>query len=300
MHAIHLPDLIGKTQDDPLLQQFIQQYGLVNYWLTDEAKQDWESRYPDETYEIPDFMPEHYVLDPENFIVELLTQPTGANTPRTIASVSLRAGNPCTLPYGLSFDHDVSAFSVGELTEQSRHTVDNTVHCAKSFWQDGLCIDIVYREPEHRLQFLRISPVDEKQLAQRRFHASIKTQKRNIVDTVDHILGDWANDNPVHRWRERMHDGDATFDENNLALADAEIAAFIEKIRLAVGKKSPTQIVNALKDCVKRLNRLSRKHGHFIETSEREELVPYLNAIVSATGLQFEEGFDPTFEWREW
>jgi hypothetical protein len=48
------------------------------------------------------------------------------------------------------------------------------------------------------------------------------------------------------------------------------------------------------------LNKLTKKMGGFIETSEREELVPYIEKVVKAAGLQIPQALDITLEWRDW
>jgi hypothetical protein len=48
------------------------------------------------------------------------------------------------------------------------------------------------------------------------------------------------------------------------------------------------------------MNKINKKHDHFIETLEREELSNFINSIVRKTGLETDSNIDITEEWREW
>jgi hypothetical protein len=94
--------------------------------------------------------------------------------------------------------------------------------------------------------------------------------------------------------------GDQIFTEENLAASQAVLDAFLAEVQTAAAKKSPTQLFATVKTVVKSLNKLTKKMGYFIETNEREELVPYIENVVKAAGLHIPQGLDITLEWRDW
>ena len=306
--GINLPDLIGRSESNVLVQEFIRRYGLVDYDQTEEAKRAYEERYPDQSFDALNVdilktlgrFSVSYVLDPINWIVDLHVEARQMGGVLSVTDVSVRPGYEGKLPYGLAFDTDVSSFAVGRVLEKNRQINEGIVSHSRAFFFDNLSIAIVFEEPSNCLTFLRIEAIAPADLARLRFHDGLEAQKANLVESVEGCLESWQKTNPVRRWRQRMADGDTSFNSTNLDLADAEINAFFASIRQAVKKQSPSQIINALKKTVKNLNRLNRNHGCFIETGEREELALFLQDVLRATGLQFEEGFDVTQEWRDW
>ena len=95
-------------------------------------------------------------------------------------------------------------------------------------------------------------------------------------------------------------DGDTMFTEAALLASEEELNTFTDNVKTAIAKRSPTQLVNALKKTIKNFNKLTRRHNHFIETQEREELASYLQQVLLDAGLRFDEKFDVTLEWRDW
>jgi hypothetical protein len=94
--------------------------------------------------------------------------------------------------------------------------------------------------------------------------------------------------------------GDQYFTEENLAASHNVLDAFLAEVETAASKKSPTKLLAAVKNVVNALNKLTKKMANFIETNEREELVPYIHHVVKTAGLQIPDALDLTQEWRDW
>lgn len=311
MNHIHLPDLIGRPETDPLVQSFIQQYHLVEYEKTADAREHHEANHSDTSYD--EFLASiaklgirgtvHYVRDTPQWTIDLeVTNRATSDAHLSVDRVSLwRPGIAVLLPFGLTWDTDVSELSIGRLLDARTYLDDEKKkRHLKDFLLDDLNITIGYEEPGNLLTYFVLSSITERELCRVRFHDELKAQKSHLVPNVDAFIDQWRKDSPVHEWRKRMADGDLAFTEIALALSDAEIDTLHQSLRAAVAKRSPTQLVNAVKKTIKSFNRLTRKYNDFVETSEREELAPYLQNLLVDTGLKFEDGFDVTEEWREW
>lgn len=118
-----------------------------------------------------------------------------------------------------------------------------------------------------------------------RFDQVVKPKIRKMPK-VEGALPTWA-------WRARMKAGDPRFTKAKIDAAEKALKAFVAAV--ADDPKG------ALEDVVRALNALGGyegKHGNFIETEEREELVPFLLAKARAAGLRAKG--DPTEKLREW
>ncbi len=104
----------------------------------------------------------------------------------------------------------------------------------------------------------------------------------------------------LERWRDAVTQGDTLFtgpgiDAVDRALADFEVAA-------AAATGNPEVLAEVLRGIVVELDRLGGLdgvHGSFLETDEREELVPYLLDVIARHGLDT-QGEDPTEPYRNW
>ncbi|WP_156909614.1 hypothetical protein [Ottowia thiooxydans] len=292
-----------------MVQEFIRRYSLIDYEETEEARRSWEAQCPGEFFEEAHTrnlelfggpISVFYVLDPVKWIVDLHAKVRQRGGPLYVAHIIVRAGYPGPLPYGLEMGTDIRGFKIGRLLDKSKLTYDGAISHSRSFFHDDLSVTVVFDEPSNHLSFLKIEAVDPADMARLRFYDGLDAQKANLVPVLDASIEQWRSASPLHHWRQRMAEGDSAFSDANLQLTADEINALFASVGQAVEKRSPKQIINALKKTVKNLNRLNRRNGHFIETTEREELVPYLQMILRDTGLQFEDGFDVTLEWRDW
>lgn len=310
LEPIFLPDLLGKTESDPLVQAFIERLHLVDYDLSDTAREDHERRYPGESYdalrtsilEHVGRLGAHFVLNAEKFLVDLELLKFSANEQELrVKALSMRRGCNASLPFGLDWVNDVSSFAVGREMDHGDFEHGGVTHRTKSFLtEDGLTVAIVYQEPLRLLSDLTLSRVDESTLLRLKFHDGLKDQKPHLQPGVVHLMARWHSTSPVHQWRKRLMDGDTMFTEAALLASEEELNTFTDNVKTAIAKRSPTQLVNALKKTIKNFNKLTRRHNHFIETQEREELASYLQQVLLDAGLRFDEKFDVTLEWRDW
>jgi hypothetical protein len=316
--------LIGRQGSDPLVQEFIARCKLVEWDEVEESEEmrvhrEWcekrdaasfaemteeeQRRYLEVRKEqdaIRDEWADLLLTDSNEGRTQMKLIRPERNAPRIVDNIEMRPGSLSQLPFGLQPNVDLSEFTVGRLIDKSKMTCEGVVSHWRGFLHGNLSIALCFDEPALHFSWLSIAAVAPHELARLRFHDGLAAQKPNLVANVAPLLEQWQKSSPIHLWQKRMQEGDSIFNETNLRLADEELNMFFMNIEQAVKKRAPKQIINALKKSIKNLNRLSRKHGNFIETTEREELAPFLQNIVSATGLQFEEGFDVTLEWRDW
>ncbi|MDH6196567.1 hypothetical protein M2272_003210 [Mycobacterium frederiksbergense] len=301
---MNLPDLVGRDHDDPLVQDFIRRYELVDFDQTDEARRLFEATPRDVSYEdIAKQLRQHklwYVSDPVNFTVDLDLQAQIYGGPLSVVNVTVRPGFAGELPYGLQFGADVSSLEIGRLLDKGQLTNDGAISHNRTFVHHGFSISIGYTEPSNHLSYVAIGAVDPGDLARLRFYDGLDAQEANLVEDIDARLERCRSASPLQHWRQRMADGDTIFSETNIRLTEDEIDALFASIQEATKQRSPRRIIDALKNTIENLNRLNREHGDFIETTEREELGAFLQDVLRATGLRFEDGFDVTLEWRDW
>ena len=309
MQAIYLPDLLGRTESDPLVQSFIGCYHLEDYARSDVARKRYEQLHPESSYDEMQahilqalgrtFV--HYVLDATKFIVDLeMIVRAGLVPELQVKSIIVRKGFEGPLPFDLDWERDVSAFVVGRELGHDKF-VSNGVTCrTKNFLINDLSVGCVYDEPLNQLSLLVLGRVNEGTLLRLQFHDGLKDQKRHLVLSVDQLVPQWQAKSPVVIWKKRLEGGDTIFTDVALQASADELNVFFGNVKNAVAKKSPTQLVSALKKTIKSFNKLTRRHQYFIETTEREELALYLQQVMRDVGLQFHEKFDVTEEWRDW
>jgi hypothetical protein len=109
-----------------------------------------------------------------------------------------------------------------------------------------------------------------------------------------------ARDAILRRWREAMVSGDSLFTAEGIAAVERALVRFEADAAAAGG--SPESLAESLRAVVLELDRLGGLdgiHGSFLETDEREELVPYLLGVVAEHGLHA-DGEDLTEPYRLW
>lgn len=109
-----------------------------------------------------------------------------------------------------------------------------------------------------------------------------------------------ARDAILRRWREAMASGDSLFTAEGIAAVESALVRF--EADAAAAGDSPESLAESLRAAVLELDRLGGLdglHGNFLETEEREELVPYLLGVVAEHGLHA-DGEDLTEPYRLW
>ncbi len=104
----------------------------------------------------------------------------------------------------------------------------------------------------------------------------------------------------IGRWRTALEDGDLHFSSRGIDAVDALLCDFENSA--AAADRQPDALLNILRSTVMELDAMGGEHGRFgtfIDTDEREELVPYLLSVVGDSGLNLDDG-DPTAAYRPW
>ena len=103
----------------------------------------------------------------------------------------------------------------------------------------------------------------------------------------------------LDRWRRSMAEGDTQFTPEGIDATVRVLEKFEQSSKMAAGVKA--RLEDILHIAVMELDRLGGQngiHGVFLETDEREELVPYLLRVVEDEGLDVRD--DPTESYRPW
>jgi hypothetical protein len=167
------------------------------------------------------------------------------------------------------------------------------------FLIDDFEVTATYVDANMRFASLSIHKVSPHQLLRLSFDDALKRARNLDKDFLLRRL-EFEAQSPIHAWRNRQMEGDDGFTQPGLAQAELIIAEFLTDICNAAAANRPRSILTALKRAIKSFNKLNRAHASMIETSEREELVPFLHKVIRAAGLDVPEGLDLSLEWRDW
>lgn len=103
------------------------------------------------------------------------------------------------------------------------------------------------------------------------------------------------NNNPLLLWREKMTE-DGIFTKSRLGATDKILETYMDNLSTS---KDNTDVWKAIEKVVKSFNKLNKAEEYFIEQSEREDLVHFIQTEAEKAGLKF--AGDVTEEWRdEW
>lgn len=110
-----------------------------------------------------------------------------------------------------------------------------------------------------------------------------------------------AAESILRRWFSAWEEGDEQFTEDGVE----SVRRLLEKFEAdaVLAKHNDASLLRILARTVRDLDVLGGsdgRHGCFIETDEREELVPYLLGVVRDCGLTLDDGEDPTESYRGW
>ncbi|MBN6151952.1 hypothetical protein JR065_16530 [Xanthomonas sp. AmX2] len=206
------------------------------------------------------------------------------------------------LPFGLAFgdDADVVSQKLGAAPFRQDKSATLPEYSAErsvySYSIDGLQVIAKY-DGGHRLMAVYLLQADRTALAAKRRRGSLG--KHAIVPGNAERLEAFRARIPTPRWREALAEGDRTFNEPDIATAEALLNAFIDAAKDATGNASAPAIHVAVEELVLGLNEINARSG-MIETLERDELGTLIDEIVRATGFSLDDGEDITSEWRAW
>jgi hypothetical protein len=220
-------------------------------------------------------------------------------SPLTVDSITLTVDFAGELPCDLSAKTDYESVNLGIKISFEKNPYGGF---GKDFLVDGAVVSLYFDE-EKQFKSVTLQTLDPHTALLIQFKQELSTQKPNI--NANFSAQSLILPSPVIAWRKRMigdgvEAGDQIFTEENLFASQAVLDAFLSEVETAAAKKSPTQLLAAVKNLVKSLNKLTKNMGNFIETNEREELVPYIENVVKAAGLHIPQGLDITLEWRDW
>jgi hypothetical protein len=225
-------------------------------------------------------------------------------SPLTVDSITLTVDFSGELPCDLSAKTDYESVNLGIKISFEKNPYGGF---GKDFLVDGAVVSLYFDE-EKQFKSVTLQTLDPHTALLIQFKQELSTQKPNI--NANFSAQSLILPSPVIAWRKRMlgddvdangiENGDQIFTEENLSASQEVLNTFLAKVQTAAAKKSPVQLLAEVKNVIKSLNKLSKKMANFIETNEREELVPYIENVVKAAGLHIPQGLDITLEWRDW
>lgn len=203
------------------------------------------------------------------------------------------------LPYGLRFGDSPAAIqqAVGQKPFSKSKNVAGEPFW--TFYDDDFELAVVFDEGG-KLGWFRIWGLHEAERKKKALVQNIKRQKENISPDRAEAIETLKEQRPTQKWAQRMRSGDDEFTPAALAASEEILSSFIDSVAKATRKKNPTAIYSAVKKAVVEFNKLSKKHGGFIGTPEREELVDFLQKAVQRSGFVIEDGVDLTQDYRTW
>jgi hypothetical protein len=308
--------LLGQTLETPELQALIRDYqlqdefkdfnkNLEKSWREDGSftEEQLENLRAQGTFDRPEHKAVFSCIDAETksygqLRIDLTRKPKLTN-PLTTDSIGFYDDFTGEFPCGLSQDTDYETVNLGIKISFEKNPYGGY---GKDFLVEG-CVVSLYFDEGKQFKSVTIKALDPHSALLIQFKNTLSAQKRNINANFSANSLDLTG--PVIAWRQRMigggiKPGDNNFIEENLAASQVVLDTFLADVATAAAKKSPTQLLTTVKNVVNSLNKLTKKMGGFIETSEREELVPYIEKVVKAAGLQIPQALDITLEWRDW
>ena len=299
--------LLGLSIDAPTVQSLITQYALVDEFagVVDEVRAglledaDNDLSVADIDAVLAQMFPngEHHSARYSNLDRGLIvsfsrSSSTGTRMVDSVCVLSVFVGE---FPLGLTADTDYKTVALGTRIRKGK---DYYGTYSAAFIEDACIVTVMFDE-DKTFNTVTFAKLDETTATQITFFAELPKQKENLVAGFDSPKRALLAAHPVLAWRERQHD-DPLFTDANLEEAERAVVAFLEAVEVGVQKRSPTLIVNAAKAFTRAFNKINRRYESCVETSEREELCAFVDQTLRATGLTMPEGFDITFEWRDW
>jgi hypothetical protein len=203
------------------------------------------------------------------------------------------------LPYGLRFGDCPAAIqqAVGQKPfSKSKNFAGEPIW---TFYDDDFELLVVFDE-EGNLGWFRIWALHEAERKKKNLVENIKRQNENISPDQVGAIEKHKEKMPTRKWARRMRSGDDEFTPAALADAEKVLSSFIDSVAKATKRRNATSIYSAVKKAVTGFNKLSKKHGGFIGTPEREEIVAFLQGTVQLSGFVIEDGVDLTQDGRIW
>jgi len=168
-----------------------------------------------------------------------------------------------------------------------------------TFYDDDFELMVVFNTAGN-LAWFRIWALHEAERRKKDLVQNIKRQKDNISPDRADAIEKLKQHVPTRKWAQRMRSGDDEFTPAALADSEEILSSYLDSVAKATRKKNATAIYSAVKKAVTGFNKLSKKHGGFLGTSEREEIVAFLQDAVRMSGFVIADGVDLTQDHRIW
>jgi hypothetical protein len=154
--------------------------------------------------------------------------------------------------------------------------------------------------PEYKLIWVRIMKLTLDEKEKIKVKKYLIQQNKNIKPENTPLILEYFNKLPTIEWKRRKSEGDNLFSDKGIHAVESALKDYLQILLELTNQKKATNIYNSVKKIVLVMNKINKKHDHFIETLEREELSNFINSIVRKTGLETDSNIDITEEWREW
>ncbi|GAB1858745.1 hypothetical protein MHTCC0001_35850 [Flavobacteriaceae bacterium MHTCC 0001] len=182
---------------------------------------------------------------------------------------------------------------------------DRVLHL--TFILEGINIGIWFNKANQLVSF-SYTKVEDFYKDHLNWKSSLSTQNLNTTINIE----SFKKQSPTHLWRKRLAENeqyrdkksenyieDYWFTPERLLAVESIIENYLESLSNNCAENRPIAVEESLSSAIKELNEFNQT-TNMIETDEREELCPFFDKTIRATGIRLPSGFDPTLIYRDW
>ena len=149
----------------------------------------------------------------------------------------------------------------------------------------------VHLDSNDKVNFIRAKQYSKSELLNQLVKRSIQEQKVNILPMNSTKLEELKNFEFLKQW--------TNISDEHIGELSKVLRAYLENLKEHTLSKSSSKIYSQTSKLVKQINKLNNSLN-IIHTSEREELVEFIEKSVRATGFVIPDNLDITEEHRLW
>lgn len=189
---------------------------------------------------------------------------------------------------------------------KGKNVVGNKVY-HHTYFVDEIAVRMWFNEDKEVISF-SYSAIDDFYKAHFEWKNSLVSQSLNREIDIEKL----KQQSPVETWKERLRENellkqqaskdyieDYWYTQKRLQQVEEIIDEYLRHLKKYCSENQPIEIEKALQNVVVKLNEFNQK-TYMIETDERENLCPFFDKTIIATGIQLPQGFDPTLVYRDW
>lgn len=176
-----------------------------------------------------------------------------------------------------------------------------------TYFIDEIAVRIWFNTDKQLISF-SYSVIDDFYKEHFQWKNTLSNQKLNRKIDIE----DLKQQSPISIWKERLKENEILKQQNSadyiedywyttdrLEQIEDILDIYLKKLKENCFDNKPIKVEQSLRDAILRVNEFNQT-TNMIETDEREELCPFFDKTISATGIELPKNFDPTLIYREW